>query len=1136
MPFSNEKAVSITYFDPFALFESVKNEFHQILPLENIHWRSPNGVMRTISRFPIALKPESNGDYDLTNTNIPFIRCIIVSCNSVEEYRSKVRPLIRDWIPQATKGQTTPPGSNAMELEFATTPLIFLYSNAAVVDSNIFKSVSLMDKFNKDFPDVSVMELKSVYKSLKEKEDFWNQISQKIKSQVVQIFQRRLDIIREKLDTLSKLHGESKEEAERILLIKERLFDLYFKANLLEESQEQLKEIRIDISALIDAADNKGQLDIPFNFTIAEDDSIAMELKNNTISKFYISKYFFLREFFLLRLEMNSNPRILKLYKLVRQFLRNIERDFQTEEKLIVFKYSFLRAILLHLQETKITDKTVISEVKAELLLMKRDSWLHGVLSVTDYELIGKTEAFHNNAVEYTFDIETETFKTEHDFYDNFIAYNTELLSLYNECDGKRQRIIDILSLEVGMIHYQRKNYQSAVSLLISCYEYYVESNWNVIGLNILKIFADSLENCPKLEYIELDGSSVAVGSILRNSYLNLIKLSSAKSDKEKYWTKFLELEPDTEDDITYKIDGLFDVKPCDSVYLSGANKYALSVDIDNIGFPCDIPVDSIKLTLRESNHQEAKIVFTGDDLLVVKGKKTYELSTEDIKYGKFELSMLEISINGTMFSKEYAIDINEFPVEQGALVIQQTPACFEIFEIYSVDNISVTIEQAKSLKLGENALEISIANSNLIKSSSIVLDIQNGPTSKYISFSKDDEGANSHTIVDATSSDSHITYYLKEQITSFNIDATFTFERNDSEGTFSERKTTHIECYLPISVSVEDIFKKDMFFFKFLLSSSLMEEPTILHSSKLLVQSQDPSDKYSINGNFEPESPMLLQSSVEESCLNCYRMRAKDKFDTSDVFNLHVQYNTLKEQIDCLVTDAILVAGDVEWFNKYDQWKLFWRVNILPRLQYDNDEFNHKRRICLANPTTTVHDIQGVVKNRIASETTVQSKMLACLASLARGVTISELAISEYTQNLVMRELVVPVTLPAFDQLFRVTFNNESNEDASIYSVGVPLQFRIDIDNLSGKWDLEASGNPGETTPDYIFEIQSSNDWLLQGRKRFVIPQDKHSFSVTLIPLKTGHLILPHVDITSTTGESSQVDQGSAFQTVLVT
>lgn len=68
-------------------------------------------------------------------------------------------------------------------------PIILLYANSEVVDSNLFKSVSLMEKFGKDFPHVQTLEVRSVYRSPKDRQEFWNQFSQQIKASVLSIFQ-----------------------------------------------------------------------------------------------------------------------------------------------------------------------------------------------------------------------------------------------------------------------------------------------------------------------------------------------------------------------------------------------------------------------------------------------------------------------------------------------------------------------------------------------------------------------------------------------------------------------------------------------------------------------------------------------------------------------------------------------------------------------------------------------------------------------------------------------------------------------------------------------------------------------------------------------------------------------------------
>lgn len=1144
MKTSQDKKVHLTYFDPFDLFESVKNEFSQILPLENIHWKSTNGITRTITSLPVTLEVEDRSNTETRNSSIPFIRIIIVSCNSIDEYRSKVRPLLREWLPEAQQKEIVKNGPKGVQLKFGSTPIIFFYSNSAVVDSNLFKSVTIMEKFNKDFPDVEALELKSVYKSIKEKEEFWNKISQKLKLHFLTIFQQRLNYLNGTLQNYTKLTGESRQDARDMLFIKEKLFDLYFKANLMEEGTNELKDIKIDITGLMDENIPKGELEIPFTFQISEYDSILMtSLENEKLTHYYMIKYFFIRDFFFLNLEVNAKTRILKLYKLTKQFLVNIATYFQNDPNLLMFKYSFLTCVIEYLKDIEIGDKSIKSEVHAEFLLMKRDSWIAGVLDVTDYTLLDKKPS----EIKYSFTLDEELFSNEDKFYETFINYNTELLSLFRECEGKRQRIADIISLEIGMVYHQRKEYQNAVSLLISCYEYYVESEWNLIGFNILKIFTDSLENCPKLENIESDGSSVSVSTILCNSYLNLIKLSDDIQEKTSYWNKFLKLKKqDSSSDITYSMDGLFEIVTEPSVSMAGANTYSIKLIVDNIGFPVDVIASNIKLILRENQKQESKIEFQLCDVNLRCGSFQYELLTENIKYGQFEVNSLEIMIHGTLFLQEYGVDIEDIPHENESIAaisqFGQVPAketqIIDIFELYTPDNVSVTVGQAKILELGENSLEIKIENFDKLQKdcTSLQLQVLNSSISRYFSFDKENANAHKKDVADITESSFFVPYYLQEQIASFMLEVEFKFERNDSTNKqmFVERKSNLIECYLPVSVSVEDIFKNDIFFFKFLLSSSVREEPIILHNSKLSVKDESKVGKYDIIGNYEPEQPIVLLSTTEENCLNCYRLRVTDKFDTADVFNLHVSYNTLKEQIDCLVTDSILVSGDIEWYKEFYCWKLFWKFNILTQLRYDYDTFNKYNIIRIDSGTELINKLKHVIFQKVRPEDNeVRCRMINCLDNLLNGVTVSKLDIIEYTQNLTPRGLVVPVNLPEFEQFYRVTFRKCTN-DTDLTEVGIPQQYEVTIKDMGNKWG-KSNCTETEVNNEYIFEILSNNDWLLQGKKRFVIPNDNYKFPVTLIPLKKGYITLPHVEITNLQGETSRIDQSNEFESVLV-
>ena len=83
-------SVPVSYFDPFDLFESLRPEFQQILPLDNIHWKAFDGTVRTVNRLPIELIPEGRGEADKSNDEQPFIRFLIVNCIFIDQYRAKV--------------------------------------------------------------------------------------------------------------------------------------------------------------------------------------------------------------------------------------------------------------------------------------------------------------------------------------------------------------------------------------------------------------------------------------------------------------------------------------------------------------------------------------------------------------------------------------------------------------------------------------------------------------------------------------------------------------------------------------------------------------------------------------------------------------------------------------------------------------------------------------------------------------------------------------------------------------------------------------------------------------------------------------------------------------------------------------
>ncbi|GAV51701.1 hypothetical protein ZYGR_0AF01720 [Zygosaccharomyces rouxii] len=1086
---TSSRAVTISYFDPFDVFESIKGEFLQILPFQNIHWKSPGGAVRTVRQLPVNLVIESKAsELNIDDVN-HFVRFIVVNCISVDDYRGKVRPLLRQWLPISDK--------TSLDADFVETPkpIVLLYANSEVVDSNLFKSISLIDKFAKDFPGLKTLVLRSVYKSPNDREEFWNILGNKIKSCLLDIFQKRLTNYRKKLSNLKN--------AEEELQLREKILELYLAFNMHEEATVQLNEIRDNVVNKREHSLPNGELETPFNFSQNEnldDGSIAKMLLENKLTKFQYFKYFFVKRFRVLNMGKTNVTRLLQLYRLIRDFLHCIETIFRDSPQILEFKYCFIEDVLKFINDGGIP---VFLEMKAELSLVKRDCWVQGVLSNTDFKLIGKS--FPQSNVEFTFNRLKETYKDENTFHENFLKSTSLLLALHNKSNGKRSRIVDILSLEIGMLHYQRGEYEKAVSLFDSCYEYYMETGWDIIGLKIVQMYYDSLIHCPQITHLKRDDEDVPVSIVLNNAFLNILRVSKDDGEKKQVWKNFSELQKNMESpSLVYQTEGLFSIALSNLSYLSEANVYKIDVTIKNLAFPESITADSIKLILKNADDQFVE--FKLSSVPFAPSTNHYALEATEILFGEFQPVSIEIKVGNATFLEGFVDDYQPIFIEP----------------LYHPENVSCSVQQSKLLNLGEYAIDL--MHQNVKDADSFAVDIMVEPNidSFPISFSRDEDLYRKRVI--DIENETTIQYFPKDSITSFRLKVKTSFMKKDTPRKFSEIRHFTIQCYLPLSVSVEDIFKKDAFVFKFLLNSSTEEEPIILYSSKL--RAPEDSDRYTLFGDFEPNYLVYLTADPNESALNCYQVTTKDKFDPTDLFQLQVTYNTLKEQLNGLVTDSVMLHGDMEWYQEFELWKPLWETKILPLFEYDYNAFIQSCTIRSMPGTLNITDICDYLLKLSVSKP-VTKRIIETMKKIVQGVELTDIDVYAYVKNLTPRTLIVPVELPQVDYFFYVEFSKTQEEQ---YEVGTPMSMKIKVENLSGKWGSQ------EVSDSFVLEVASSNEWLAHGRKRMLIRSEISEFELYVIPLKKGYLNYPRIEISSVeTGVPTRIDNPNASETLLV-
>ena len=112
----------VEYHDPSGLFNSVKPLLSDVLPLRNLHWKSPTRPLRSIDSLHIDFIPHNATDEQKRLSDgsrrrhqipglrqTPYLKVYLLRCDDSETYKSTSRKLLREWI----KTKASPPQSSS---------------------------------------------------------------------------------------------------------------------------------------------------------------------------------------------------------------------------------------------------------------------------------------------------------------------------------------------------------------------------------------------------------------------------------------------------------------------------------------------------------------------------------------------------------------------------------------------------------------------------------------------------------------------------------------------------------------------------------------------------------------------------------------------------------------------------------------------------------------------------------------------------------------------------------------------------------------------------------------------------------------------------------------------------------------
>ncbi|ODV59187.1 transport protein particle complex II subunit TRS130 ASCRUDRAFT_14955 [Ascoidea rubescens DSM 1968] len=251
-PTKGKALVNVAYYDPFDLYAKLKEDLESKLPLTNLHLKLENAPLKSIPILPINIIEEipnsisaalnvnnqinpPSDSFDLNSShsqsilfndlinavNDPYLKIMFFQCaNGIDEYRTKVRPFIKEWFKQSIDTSKLP-----------TDWLLVYYIPEGVKDDveARFKT-TLLDKIKFDFnsynsPNTSahnlsvrVLKIKAEYSNKIEYDSNWNNFLTKIKDSILNTFNNRISFYKSVILDLVNTYPEKPNTDESSIL------------------------------------------------------------------------------------------------------------------------------------------------------------------------------------------------------------------------------------------------------------------------------------------------------------------------------------------------------------------------------------------------------------------------------------------------------------------------------------------------------------------------------------------------------------------------------------------------------------------------------------------------------------------------------------------------------------------------------------------------------------------------------------------------------------------------------------------------------------------------------------------------------------------------------------------------------
>lgn len=1072
--------IVVKYFDPLNVFEVIGVEIQKYFPVKNIHYkRFPDDIVSTIRSLDINI----TSDDTVTNNDI-FFSLIAITCTNIEDYRNKIRPLIKQWISNHSP-------SDNMNYELG---VLFIQTTMEdISDNKLFNRLNLIEKIEKDFPEIkpeNIFQFPIFYKSLQDKNIFYSRFIIKLQKQIISSLNLKLNRLETSPDVLYKTS---------------KALDLYLRFGVVEFAESYLNVL---VQDYIDSKEILSRL-LPGNLEAIKVDKFDVfheniltdnkELTYNSILEFRLLSTIKLLS---LKHQPLLNDDIVLLHQtVINQYLFKVEKTFSTHQNLDKFIFLMIEDVFMKLPllVSNLDKETTVNEMNkrawnlflGKLASIKRQAWGNMIDScgmlpfkLNDNPLKNKNHAI--SVIDNMADTESSILNQYINLTQNIVSYWRDLMPI----------TIDLLSADIGIVFNKFGQHEKTTAILHSTFEYYYNvMKWEDLSIQLLDVYIDSLEKLYKQDLhqkIIIEDELVPIVTVLANCYLNFTCLMNQNNKslrslnrKLETWGKFLELNANT--DLTYPLERLINLnidtvsklgydseKKCHYYYIDMSWDWLIDTQII-------LNLDLVKLKMRNLDC-DTILVFEAFNAKLTE-TNSLTLRCYNIEFGMCELVSIDLfsSNNNTIFMKEFddRLKINIIP-------------------LYAPQKFNVAISEPLEYRTEQIVLDVNYENYKTDDKIGLKYEIVEP---SYLSF-KD----NGNNVLDFVENDlpSELEFEINDEKFEFSLNIKIVLKvQIHVNGSFKEKKLLICQFSNPLSISVSLIPKVNVTYLN--VNVDCVYEPFNILSSALLEQKEQVGNVIKANTNLNPSIKNIV---LPNNALSSFKSFFTLSSESEGKLIYVIKYKTMRSAIQDYLTKRV--------FNNYQDLSLYkevWEQYILPIFQYHTNQFIHFKTIKLKVYDETEFNkyLQTITIEKSLLNAKFLKTVLMIYRKLFDGIQLEESDhIWEFGKLQTFNKAITSDEYPCQNTLFTITLNKTFMETNLKMGDCYKYEFLI---NKKGHGMYHNSKEDYECV---VSDEAASEDWLVNGFNNFMLNSEaeEEKFEIGLIPIKRGYLKYPNIQI----------------------